>query len=68
MKLQVAHHKMQLKVKMAAERSWIKEALCVVCQGEAEECKKNTTCFSSHKDPKISCDSAYCSKNGEYES
>ena len=66
MKVQIAHHKMKLRVKMGVERSWIKEGQCEICDEEGKNCKKNESCFSSNRDPKVKCDSAYCEKNEDY--
>ena len=68
MKVQIAHHSFALKVMLESSRSWIKEAACIVCDKEGDDCKGKQSCHSSHSDSKISCDSTFCTKIEDYRS
>lgn len=67
MSIQIGHHNFKLSSKVSTCRSWIKEGLCKICDKEGDNCQNNSTCLSSPKDPKISCDTAFCSRNEDFQ-
>jgi hypothetical protein len=67
MNMQLAHHSLKLRGRVAPCRSWIKETLCKICSLDGENCSDKEKCFASTSEPRVSCDPAFCSHGGEYD-